>query len=206
MGSLEQTLEKYGADLAAVRSFDSDDDPELLRYATLLAARKVNDPVLTALTGVYEWQSNPLVFLVEGDKLTAEGDLDHIRRLVAMRGDAPYLGVVSPGQLTLYRVSLDNRPAAKSPIDLRIPAGAERATFPHLGNQRPGIAARSPQWISNVVLTLLRSSIDNLTAGFSVPDDDAISLVGRALFTRFLADRDLLPKSFLMGIHLTQVF
>ena len=49
------------------------------------------------------------------------------------------------------------------------------------------------------MLTLLRSSIDNLTTGFGVPDNDAISLVGRALFTRFLADRGLLPESFFSG-------
>jgi len=87
--SFIQTLEKYGADLAAVRSFDTD-APELLPYATLLAARKVNDSVLAALTGVYEWQNNPLVFLVEADKLASDQGLDRIRRLVAMRGDAPY--------------------------------------------------------------------------------------------------------------------
>ena len=32
---------------------------------------------------------------------------DGVRRLEAMRGDAPYLGVARPGQHTLYRVSLD---------------------------------------------------------------------------------------------------
>ena len=196
MESFGQTLEKYGADPAAVRSFDTDALdvlPDLLPYATLLAARKVHDSVLAALTGVYEWQNSPLVFLVEGDKLAGDPELDRIRRLVAMRGDAPYLGVVRPGQLTLYRVSLDKDPADKTRISL--PAGQERATFPHLSNLRPGVASHPQQWISNVVLTLLRSSIEDLKTRFGVPDNDAISLVGRALFTRFLADRKLLPNS-----------
>ena len=196
MESFGQTLEKYGADRAAIRFFDAH-TPDLLPYATLLAARKVNDSVLTALTGVYEWQNSPLVFLVEGDKLTANQELDHIRRLLAMRGDAPYLGVVRPGQLTLYRVSLDKDPPDRTRIPL--PAGEERATFPHLGNLRPGIASRPRQWISNVVLTLLTSSIEDLKKQFSVADNDAISLVGRALFTRFLADRELLPNSVFPG-------
>jgi hypothetical protein len=47
--SFVQTLEKYGADLAAVRHFDTD-APDLLPYATLLGARKNGDPVLA---GVY---------------------------------------------------------------------------------------------------------------------------------------------------------
>ncbi|MGA2186467.1 MAG: N-6 DNA methylase [Bryobacteraceae bacterium] len=192
--SFVQTLEKYGADTAAIRSFDTD-APDLLPYATLLAARKNNDPVLAALTGVYEWQNTPLVFLVDAEKLAREQGLDGIRRRLAMRGDAPYLGVVRPGQLTLYRVSLDSDPADRALIDLHIPAGEEQATLPHLGNHRPEVALNPRQWISKVVLTLLSASIGNLKTQFKVADNDAISLVGRALFTRFLADRGLLPNS-----------
>ena len=185
--SFGQTLEQYGADLAAVRYFDTGGF-DLLPYATLLA-RKAHDPVLAALTGVYEWQSTPLVFLVDGEKLAPDPALNHIRRLVAMRGDAPYLGVVRPGKLTLYRVSLDGDPPASARIPLlNIPAGEERATFPHLGNERPGTAFQSRKWISKVVLTLLSTSIEELKTRFNVPDNDAISLVGRALFTRFLAE------------------
>jgi hypothetical protein len=195
--SFGQTLEKYGADLPAVRYFDTD-APDLLPYATLLA-RKANDSVLAALAGVYEWQNSPLVFLVEGDKLVGDQALDRIRRRVAMRGDAPYLGVVRPGQLTLYRVSLDKDPADRTRIHLDIPAGDERATFPHLSNHRPGVAPHPRQWISKVVLTLLSASIEELKTRFKVADNDAISLVGRALFTRFLADRELLPNSLFAG-------
>jgi len=196
--SFDQTLEKYGADLTAVHSFGVD-APDLLPYATLLANRRINDSALAALTGVYEWQNTPLVFLVEYDKLTTSQALDHIRRLVAMRGDAPYVGVVRPGQLTFHRVSLDKDSADKARIHLNIPAGEERATFPHLSNHRPGVAPEPRQWISKVVLTLLSASIEELKSEFKVAGNDAISLVGRALFTRFLADRELLPKTFFTG-------
>jgi hypothetical protein len=195
--SFDQTLEKYGADLASVLSFNTE-GPDLLPYATLLAARKQENSVLAALTGVYEWQNDPLIFLVEGDKLEHDQDLNRVRRSVAMRGDAPYLGVVGPGQLTVYRVSLDNDPVAKAVIPLNL--GDDRATFAHLSNDRPGVAADSRHWISKVVLKLLRGSIDELKT-FKVSDYDAISLVGRALFTRFLADRDLLPNSFFPNRH-----
>lgn len=193
METFGQTLEKFGADRDSVRSFDTD-IPEILPYATLLT-RKANDPVLAALTGVYEWQNTPLVFLVDGDKLTGDQGLDHIRRLIAMRGDAPYLGVVRPGRLTVYRVSLDRDPVDTTRIPLNIPAGEERATFPYLSNHRPGVALLPRQWISKVVLMLLSASIDELKVPFKVADNDAISLVGRALFTRFLLDRDLVPTS-----------
>ena len=198
METFSQTLEKYGADLGAVLSFDTE-SPSLLPYATLLAGRRANDSVLAALTCVYEWQHTPLVFLVDGDKLRADHELGRIRRLVAMRGDAPYLGVVHPGQLTLYRISLDNDPVDSTRIPLNIPTGEERATFPHLSNERPGVALQPHKWISRVVLTLLSASIDDLKTHLKVADNDAISLVGRALFTRFLADRELLPNSLFAG-------
>jgi hypothetical protein len=54
---------------------------------------------------------------------------------------------------------------------------------------RPEIARRN--WISDVVLRLLSSSIDALIQE-GVSNEDAISLVGRALFIRFIADRMLL--------------
>jgi hypothetical protein len=47
--SFDQTLEQYGADLASVRFFDVD-APDLLPYATLVAARKPKDSLLAALT------------------------------------------------------------------------------------------------------------------------------------------------------------
>jgi hypothetical protein len=131
----DQTLEQYGADLASVRFFNTD-GPDLLPYATLVAARKPKGSVLAALAGVYEWQNNPLIFLVEADRVESEQDLNRIRRLVAMRGDAPYLGVVRPGQLTVYHVSLDRDAVAKALIPLEL--GDERATFAHLCNNRPG--------------------------------------------------------------------
>lgn len=196
MESFVQTLEKYGADPAAIRSFAAD-APDLLPYATLLSTRQNDNSILAALTGVYEWQSTPLVFLVDAEKLRRKEDLDHIRRLVAMRGDAPYLGVIRPGQLTVYRISLDNDPMDRALVELPVPEGEERATFPYLGSHRPGVAPRLGQRISKVVLNLLSASIADLKTHFGVADNDAISLVGRALFTRFLADRGLLPSALL---------
>jgi len=107
-----------------------------------------------------------------------------------MRGDAPYLGVVRPGQLTIHRISLDADTRDQTRISF--PAGAEFSVLPILGNERPQVATNSRKWISNVILRLLEESIGELTADCGVGENDAISLVGRALFTRFLGDRGLL--------------
>lgn len=67
--------------------------------------------------------------------------------------------------------------------------------LPRLGNARPKAARTRQNWISDVVLKLLTRAIDDLITISGIGDEDAISLVGRALFARFLGDRDLLPDA-----------
>ena len=65
--------------------------------------------------------------------------------------------------------------------------------FAWLGNVRPQGAIKDRGWISNVVQNLLSGSTSRLIE-LEVSHEDAISLVGRALFTRFMVDRSLLPE------------
>ena len=192
MNVVLQTLTRFGADPTSVRLFE-DDAPELLPYATLLTARAQGNQDLAAVDGVYEWQSAPLLYLVSADSLTGDQNrLSRVRRLLAMRGDTHYLGVVSPGRLEIYRVGLDSRRPEQIRISLGVSKSQEFATLAFLGNNRPGISSRTP-WITQVVLNLLSGSIDGLMNRCRISGESAISLVGRALFTRFLADRKLLP-------------
>ena len=187
MEDLSFTLESYGADRNGLRLLDAE-DPNLLPYATLIAARNTGDEALVPLLGVYEWQSSPLVFLVNGDDIRDGDHFRRIRRCVALRGDAPYLGVFRPGHLTIYRVALDadEQDASRLP---ELPHKEKRATFAYMANSRPEAAQR--KWISQVVLNLLRETISTLMR-YDITDYDAISLAGRALFIRFLGDRNLL--------------
>lgn len=186
------------AELGAARDnllrFDSP-TPDLLAYSTILMAHR-DDEDLRLVEGVYEWQGAPLVFLVDGDRLGGDGDqLQRIRRLLAMRGDAPYLGVVHPGTLDVYRIALDGRTPAKAKVDTGV-AGDERwLTFARLGNLRPKAEVNSKTWITGIILKLLDQAITVLQGNGGLSGEDAISLVGRALFMRFLADRDLLPPT-----------
>ena len=97
MADIRASVAEFGADPSALRSLD-DECPELLPYATLLTARRDRNATLGIVEAVYEWQGAPLVFLVDADSVENDDQLQLIRRLLAMRGDAPYLGVVAPGQ------------------------------------------------------------------------------------------------------------
>ena len=193
MADIRASLAEFGADPSALRLLD-DECPELLPYATLLTARRNRNAALGMVEAVYEWQGAPLVFLLDADSLQGDEQLQLIRRLLAMRGDAPYLGVVAPGSLRIYRIALDRKSLRRARIGSEDWDGARSTVFARLGNVRPEAAITKRGWISNVVLNLLRGSTTALIDELEVSHDDAISLVGRALFTRFLADRSLLPE------------
>jgi hypothetical protein len=193
MTDIVASLREFGADPASLHLFDKD-GPELLPYATLLTARRSGNTALDVVEAVYEWQGSPLIFLVDADSLDDDKHLHRIRRLLAMRGDAPYLGVVSAGRLDVYRIALDKKSLRQARVELDSGKKSRIATFAQLGNIRPRAILNQRNWISNIVLSLLTGSISNLIAMRGVSNEDAISLVGRALFTRFLADRNLLPR------------
>ena len=194
MADILTSLAEFGADPSSVRLLD-DERPELLPYATLMTARRNGHAALSIVEAVYEWQGAPLVFLVDADSLQDDDSkLRRILRLLAMRGDGPYLGVVAPGSLHVYRIAL-NRSLPRARVDWEVGAATKYTLFARLGNIRPEASITNRGWISNVVLRLLSDSTDTLIDGFDVSHEDAISLVGRALFVRFLADRDLLPAS-----------
>ena len=186
-----QTLERYGADLAHLRRFDHDDEPGLLVYATMLAGLRDRDGDLAPLIGVYEWQGAPLAAVVDGEKLSDDDHFLRLRRLIAMRGDIPYLAVASAGRVVFHQAGLDSARVGASQVD----AGDSMCSFAKLANLRPK-AAKPGAYISDVILKLLTATIDEMKAA-SVSDEDAISLAGRALFTRFLADRGLIPAEML---------
>ena len=191
MSDLSALVTDFGADPAALLDLDGD-SPELLPYATLTTARRNQHKTLGVVEAVYEWHGAPLVFLICKDSLDDEQHLLRIRRLLAMRGDAPYVGVVAPGSLSVYRVALDRKSVRQARVDIGEGASGRSAVFARLGNLRPSAAITNRNWISNIVLNLLTGSTTSLMS-LDLSDKDAISLVGRALFTRFLADRELLP-------------
>ena len=191
------TLKQYGANPDKLFRFD-DNSASLLPYASLVNARNGNkeNNKLHALIAVYEWQESPLIYLADGSAIHDDEHFSYIRRIIALRGDAPYLGIITPGQLSIHRVSLDKDSRKKTTIDLKLASTEEQiATFPKLINERPEAIKARKQWIANLVLDLLKDAIDTLIKQHCLTSEDAISLAGKALFSRFLADRDLMDET-----------
>ena len=193
MVDMRALLAEFGAEPTAVRLLD-DETPELLPYATLMTARRNADDELGVVEAVYEWQDAPLAFLIQEESLASDSELQRIRGLLAMRGDAPYLGVVAPGSLRVYGIALDRKPLRQARVDQwGDDAGTRNTVLTGLANGRPQAGINNRTWISDIVLRLLDASMTRII-GLEASHEDAISLVGRALFTRFLGDRGLLPE------------
>jgi hypothetical protein len=189
---VKDILEKHGGDPESLLRLDGEIGPELLPYATLTTARADADSELAAVIGIYQWQDRPLITLVDADQLgTSSNRLDSLRRLLAMRGDAPYFALLKPGTMTVYSVGLQDN-ARQAEVAISQANSDLSMVIPHLANARPQIPANR-RWISDVILKLLTSALNKLVKTLGMTDGDAISVVGRALFVRFLADRKLIP-------------
>lgn len=184
MTSFTDHIQKWGGQADGFLSF-SVADSRLLPFSTLLDRGQ-----LDLVEGVYLWQGSPLIYVIDGEHLAARPhDLVQIRRLLAMRGDAGYMGLVFHGQLRVYHLGLDDRRIEEAEVEV---ATTPQLTLPYLGFSRPVAERSNPDSVTKVVIGLLDDSISALIRQ-EVSKSDAISLVGRALFTRFLSDRKLLP-------------
>jgi hypothetical protein len=169
-----------------------EDGPQVLPYASLIESRREQNSPLHSVVAVYEWQSAPLMFVVDGEAVRNDkASIERLRTILSLRGDAPYLGILKAGHLEVHLLALGGS-RRRNLVELELQKDEVDQTFPVLANTRPAVSSRQKGWVSDVVLRLLDGSISDLISR-DIKPHDAISLVGRALFSRFLADRGLLP-------------
>lgn len=181
---------RYGAPESGIRDLRSKPTPDHIRYLDLMGARggsRVADAVV-------EVRGEPVSYAIDAvDRQVPREEIALLARTLALRADAPYLSVLEPGRLTIHRLSF----AGESAID-RVEEGGAAAplTFQRLslappwkkGRDEPGLP------IEERLFELLHETISGL-CDLEVDPDDALSLAGRALFTRFLSDRGIVQKA-----------
>jgi N-6 DNA Methylase len=172
-------LERFGALPSQLIDLAHETGPRVLRYLDLARA-----PVDGTAPVVFEVQGQPRAFVFDGRGRDPRSSVAHWIRRIAFRGDADWVGVLSPGRLDIYPAALDGQ---RDPRPLESFAQGP-FLFPTL------VHARSPGDVPSVrraLLDLLRNSIAEARRQH-VDASDSLSLVGRALFWRFLLDRRLL--------------
>jgi hypothetical protein len=170
-----------------------------LRYMDLMAPLQKPAAQTGELPdGVVEVSGKAVLYVVREPLMAGAASgvqLVQLMRTLACRADAAYLAVVSPATTTIYPIGFyrENEP----PVVDRV---IEAHDVIGLRNLLNGEATDSPQgradklWLDDLLFNLLTDSAEALRAAFStvlLADEDVLSLIGRALFTRFLLDRNI---------------
>jgi hypothetical protein len=196
-------LESYGVAKENVRLFGQQNPkPELQEYLTLNDLRRKNLP---APDGVAEHQGRPVLYFVDEQRLTQDTskpkqtlfdddaiELPVIFRQLACRGERSYLARVQFGKILVAPVSVSDKEPNWQEYS---PDSIEgRSLFSRLAygiNEGEDFAAGDV--VFDRLFTLLKH-VANKIAKNERLRPDALSLVGRALFFRFLRDRGVLDN------------
>lgn len=191
MLDLTAELASYGITKESVRLFDSP-RPELLDYLDLVQPSTL--PVRPA--GVAESQGRPLLYFLNEAALHASpleetAKRKRLRRALASRGQRAYLAVIRPGEIQVVPVAFEQEPQWQT---YRAGTNAAKTFFARLAfgdYEGPGDPAESDVVFTRMFELLMRNA-EELTS--RVEPSDVISLFGRALFFRFLCDRQIVTK------------
>lgn len=202
---LASDLGKFGAIEPSIRWL-GEVSPQNINYLDLIpssATRPIDKDDLWP-SAVIESSGIASAYVLRADALTQtpldNSRLNRLRHNLACRGDAEYLVVWKPGELHLYRLDLSK--ALPEPAEVLQGAEGASSLFQDMANasldakfgkQHAAVQQAVHQVLfdvlSQVTLALIQSPALNNNR------DDVISLVGRALFTRFLIDRGIINKT-----------
>ncbi|MFH2218565.1 MAG: N-6 DNA methylase [Pseudomonadota bacterium] len=185
-----------------VVQLDGEPTPRHLEYLDLL---KVSGRKNLKVNAVAEFQSRPLLYIVSGDQIR---DIDNNRRLdfqclLANRGERAYLGILSPGELNVYPVNLDRSVLVNSRKRTIKKNSPEAPLF--FQSVVNGVFTlegqpETPDHVFKAILDLMTRSSEILIDKFSLNPMDVLSFLGRALFFRFLWDREIVRSSELPSV------
>ncbi|MFA4835461.1 MAG: N-6 DNA methylase [Dehalococcoidia bacterium] len=195
---LRDELQNYGLNRASIRLFGDLASPELIDYLDLVEPKRLDQGKELLPDGVAESQGRPLLFFVNESRLSlspkeTESKLGHLRRILACRGDRVYLARVRPGQLSVVPVSLSDKTPEWKLYDAK---SSEAITFFSRLAQGRFDGKGEPDevdFVFNEMLSLLNQAADQLAKVLGPAN--VLSLLGRALFFRFLFDRNIVTDN-----------
>lgn len=199
--NLRAEIQSYGVSSRSFLDLGGAASSGLLDYLDLFQRDDDSQPKVDNLLpdGVAESQGRPLLFIVNESRLAQtpreqEQQLNTLRRKLACRGDRTYLARIRPGELAVVPVSLDDR----TPDWKRYTPGTPEALtfFSRLahGKYDGGGEPKEADYVFSAMFKLVWSVADRLAA-LNLKRTDVLSLMGRALFFRFLRDRQVVRES-----------
>ena len=202
---IREELEAYGIDQRSIRLFGRENPgPDLQDYLALNALRYKNG---AAPDGVAEYQGHPVLYFVDEQRLTKKlpprpgtlfpideepAELPVMFRQLACRGERVYLARIKPGGLLVAPVS----PTEGKPnwVEYRHGSTEGRCLFSRLAfGLTAGEDFAAGDLVFDRLFALLKHAANRIARNETLRPD-ALSLVGRALFFRFLRDRGVLDN------------
>lgn len=189
-------LRKFGISDAVTRPFASDSAHELVEYLDLLPS-EVREGFPLPLDGAVEHDQRAVLYYLAEDRLSVapndrESQLLRLNRSLASRGERAYLAIVKPGRLEVAPVRLGD----VSPSWLEFDANSHEAInfYSNLVHGKiPGQESDDPDLVFDEMYKLLLAGADSIA--HKIGRDNTLSLVGRALFFRFLCDRHVITEN-----------
>jgi SAM-dependent methyltransferase len=124
-----------------------------------------------------------------------------LRRTLGSRGERAFLAVVEPGLVRVIPVSLDSRTEHWKEFRPGTPEARSLFARMALGEYEAKGTPPAADYVYEAMFKLLTGVADNIVAARTgVEHGDVLSLVGRALFLRFLSDRGVVAAENLKEI------
>jgi type I restriction-modification system DNA methylase subunit len=190
--NVRSELERYGVNRKNIRDLSAP-SPDVLDYLDLVDLD--GDEELRP-DGVIESSHRPILYYLNATHLaeapdSADERIRNLSRNVACRGERAYLAIVKPGLLEVTPVSLED----KAPSWRIFEADSTDAInfFTNLVHANvPDGDLGDPNLVFDEMLNLLRAGVDRIRN--QIGKENTLSLIGRALFFRFLCDREIVTE------------
>lgn len=175
-----EDLVPFGAVPSQVVDLRRDDDPRILRYLDLCGS-DLERPLIVESDG------EPRIHVLRGRGSDQRAFVERWCLRTTIRGDGAWIGLLEPGRLRVYRPELEGKRVHAVEV---VAASRAELSIPRLLYDAEHDVADSS--IRTFLVRLLGTSIEHAIDGHGLSADDALSLVGRGLFWRFLIDRKML--------------
>ncbi|HXI84513.1 MAG TPA: N-6 DNA methylase [Verrucomicrobiae bacterium] len=203
-GAIPHAIMGCGVPIQNVKLFVPTPGPELLNYLDLCPG-PYNGGGKVVPDGVAESRDRPLLYFIRNDKLSADHkwddqELRRLRRALGSRGERAFLAIVEPGLVRVIPVSLDTRSQNWEEFQPNTPNARSLFARMALGEYDPK-GTPNADFVYQAMFKLLTEVANRVGAASPrIERRDILSLVGRALFLRFLSDRGVVTAQNLQEI------
>jgi hypothetical protein len=187
--------EDFGIPAEMLLRLDEDAGHRQLPYLDLIPGNWSASASELLPNAVLETNGRAVVYLIADSptrNLMGSTALSRLRETLACRGDARYLGVIQPGVLHVYPLGFFGK---RVPGEVRIDLDGGSALHDFITGRTDVQAVADKAWLDAYLLELLRSTARNLKSVGRLSDGQVLSLVGRGLFARFIADRRIVTDA-----------